>query len=40
MYAIRSYYGNFLDYNGGAGCHRDNGTWKRLWSTDADTDFV
>ena len=28
-----------LDYNAGAGCHRDNGVWKRLWSTNANVDI-
>lgn len=29
-----------LDYNAGAGCHRDNGVWKRQWSTNANVDTV
>lgn len=27
-----------LDYNAGASCHRDNGVWKRQWSTNANVD--
>jgi predicted CxxxxCH...CXXCH cytochrome family protein len=27
-----------LDYNAGASCHRDNGVWKRLWSSNANVD--
>jgi predicted CxxxxCH...CXXCH cytochrome family protein len=29
-----------LDYNAGAGCHRDDGVWKRLWTTEANVDTV
>lgn len=28
-----------LDYNAGGSCHRDNGVWKRQWSTNANVDI-